>query len=103
MKILIVTVQFKPEYRDQVLAAALEDARGAQEDEPGCLRFDVIQDDKDPNRIHFYEVYRDEAAFEEHRKQPHLAVWAGLPRDAFAVPTQVVRGRTISPSDATYR
>ena len=103
MKVLIVSVHFKAEFRDQVLAAAREDARGAQEDEPGCLRFDVIQDDKDPNRIYFYEVYRDDAAFELHRKQPHLAVWAGLPREAFASPTQVSRGQTISPSDETYR
>jgi autoinducer 2-degrading protein len=39
---------------------------GAVVDEPGCLRFDVIQDANDANRIWFYEVYKDEAAFQAH-------------------------------------
>ena len=99
MKALIVSIQMKPEYRDQILKGALEDARGSQNDEPGCLRFDVIQDDSDPNKIYFYEVYTSEEAFQEHLKAPHVPAWRDLPKDWFAAPTQVVRGQTISPAD----
>ena len=43
MKVLFVTVRMKPEYRDRILKGALEDGRGSRKDEPGCLRFDVVQ------------------------------------------------------------
>jgi len=76
MRALFVTVRMKPEYRDQILKGALEDGRGSREDEPGCLRFDVFQDDSDPNTIYFYEVYRDDAALEAHRAAPHYPAWA---------------------------
>jgi autoinducer 2-degrading protein len=97
MKALIVSVQMKPEYRDQILRGALEDARGSQNDEPGCLRFDVVQDDADPNKIYFYEVYTSEEAFQEHVKTPHFPAWGNIPKEWFAAPTQVVFGQTISP------
>ena len=103
MKALIVSIQMKPEYRDQILKGALEDARGSQHDEPGCLRFDVVQDDNDPNRIYFYEIYTSEEAFQEHVKAPHFPAWRDLPKEWFAAETQVVRGHTISPVDAEYR
>ena len=70
MRALFVTVRMKPEYRDQILKGALEDGRGSREDEPGCLRFDVIQDDSDPNTIYFYEVYRDDAALQAPARRP---------------------------------
>ena len=42
---------------------------------PGCLRFDVLQDQADDNHFYFYEVYRDEAAFQAHGQAPHFARW----------------------------
>ena len=90
MKALFVTVRMKPEYRDQILKGALEDGRGSREDEPGCLRFDVIQDDNDPNTIYFYEVYRDDAALEAHRAAPHYPAWGNLPADWFVGQKAVV-------------
>lgn len=49
-----------------------ENASGAVHDEPGCLRFDVIQDANDHNRIWVYEVYTDESAFQAHIQAPHF-------------------------------
>ena len=48
--------------RDKFLKAIEEDALGSERDEPGCLRFNVLQDSKDANVYYFYEVYKDEAA-----------------------------------------
>lgn len=103
MLVLIVTVNVKPEYRERVLEGVMEDARGSQHDEPGCLRFDVIQDEKNPNRIYFYEVYKDEAAFEAHKVAPHFRAWADIPKDWFSEPTTAIRGYNLSPSDEEYR
>src|SRR5215475_6616909 len=50
----------KAGYHEAFMEALLGDARGAVYDEPGCLRFDVLQDAGDPNTIYLYEVYRDE-------------------------------------------
>ena len=70
-----VKVRVKPEGRERFLKAIEVDALGSEGDEPGCLRFNVLQDQQDQNVYYFYEVYRDEAALEAHRAAPHYAVW----------------------------
>jgi quinol monooxygenase YgiN len=52
-----------------------ENARASVRDEPGCSRFDVCADRKDPDRILLYEVYDDRAAFDAHLKTPHFAAF----------------------------
>ncbi len=103
MRTLIVRIQIKPEYRDQFLASMLDDARGSVRDEPGCLRFDVVQDEADPNRIWLYEVYRDQAAFEEHLKAPHYVKWRDTVKDWYAQPNETARGTNIFPPDAAWQ
>ena len=103
MLVLVVDIQIKPEHREEVVKAALIDAHGSQHDEPGCLRFDVVEDGADPNHIFFYEVYQDDAAFQEHLKAPHFPAWKNLPPEYFERPTKVYRGRNLSPADAEYR
>lgn len=48
MVVLHVTVQVKPEYVSQFLEQVRHDAEHSEKDEPGCLRFDVIQDRTTP-------------------------------------------------------
>ena len=50
MFILLVTMHAKPEKREAFIAAITEDATASVRDEPGCLRFDVMQDNNDPNQ-----------------------------------------------------
>ena len=75
MLALWVKVRVKPEARERFLKAIEVDAIGSERDEPGCLCFNVMQDQQDPNVYYFCEVYRDEAAIEAHRAAPHYAVW----------------------------
>ena len=99
-----VSVQVKPERHEDFLKAIEEDARGSREDEPGCLRFDVLQDGDDPHHYYFYEVYRDEAALEAHRAAPHYQVWAAAVRDGVLEgPSQATRTTSVFPSDAGWR
>ena len=52
-----VKVRIKPELRQRFLHAIEIDALGSERDEPGCLRFNVLQDEQDENVYYFYEVY----------------------------------------------
>ena len=75
MYTLIVSMQVRPDKREQFLAAIAENAEASVRDEPGCLRFDVVEDAQQPNRFYFYEIYRDAAAFAAHKAAPHFAEW----------------------------
>lgn len=99
MYVLLVTIHIQPEHREAFLASMLDDARGSVRDEPGCLRFDVLQDSEDPNTIYLYEAYRDEAAFREHLQAPHFIRWRDTVKDWYAAPTQVVYCRNVFPAD----
>ena len=72
MFVILVPVQIKPGSKDQFVEAIIGDAKGSLDNEPGCQRFDVIQDKGDANRIWLYEVYDDEAAFQAHLETPHF-------------------------------
>ena len=44
MYVIVAPIQIKEGYKDAFVEAMLGDAKGSVNDEPGCLRFDVIQD-----------------------------------------------------------
>ena len=77
MKHFAVWVQFdvKPGLLPAFLEAARLDAQGSVGNEPGCHRFDILQDPDVANRVYFYEVYEDEAAFAAHREMPHFKTY----------------------------
>jgi putative acetyltransferase len=53
--------------------------------EPGCLHFDVTQDDKAPETFHVSELFSDEGAFAQHQQNGAARPWgsasANLIRD----------------------
>ena len=81
MYVIIAPIQIKEGHKEEFMVAMLDDAHGSVNDEPGCLRFDVIQDAGDPNRIWLYEVYKDESAFQAHLQTPHLIKWRDTTKD----------------------
>jgi len=99
MLALIVSLKVKPEMRQQFLAAAEDDSTCSVRDEPGCLRFDVLQDQADPNHFFFYEVYRDGAALEAHRQTPHYPRWRRAAEVCLADASQVTRCATVLPHE----
>ena len=80
----------------------MDDAKGSVGDEPGCLRFDVIQDSEDPDRIHLYEIYRDEAAIQAHRNAPHYLKWRDAVKDWFASEPVRRQGVTVFPPESAW-
>jgi autoinducer 2-degrading protein len=101
MLALWVKVRVKPEGRERFLKAIETDALGSERDEPGCFRFNVLQDQKDRNVYYFYEVYRDEAAFQAHQATPHYEVWRAA-ADTLDGPVEATRCDTVFPAGTEY-
>jgi autoinducer 2-degrading protein len=97
---MLVKVRIKPEERQRFLEAIEVDALGSEGDEPGCLRFNVLHDASDENVYYFYEVYKDEAALEEHRKMPHYSTWRAAPRLRWMAPRRPHAARRCFPRSA---
>jgi autoinducer 2-degrading protein len=96
-----VKVRVKADRRQDFLKAIEVDALGSQRDEPGCARFNVLENASEPNTFYFYEVYRDEAALEAHRAAPHYAVWRAA-ADTLDGPAEAVRCNTVFPAATDY-
>jgi autoinducer 2-degrading protein len=97
---IFVTLDIEPEYIDRFKEVSLGDAQGAVRDEPGCFTFAINQDEEIPTRFYLYEVYRDEAAFQEHLETPHFKEWLASANPIFSGPRSKVIMNTVFPSDA---
>lgn len=72
---LVISIRVRPGHRARFLEGISRNARAAVRDEPGCLRFDVVADGREPDLYWVYEVFSDEAALREHRRTPHFLAW----------------------------
>jgi len=72
MFIVLVKVQVRPELVDEFKTAILKNAELSVQRDPGCARFDVLQQQDDPTRWYFYEVYEREQAWIDHRNAAHF-------------------------------
>ena len=96
-----VRVRVRADGRERFLQGIETDALGSERDEPGCLRFNVLQDAEDDLTYYFYEVYEDEAALEAHRRAPHYQAWSAV-SDTLEGPVEIVRTTPVIPADAAY-
>ena len=74
MLIVLVHVHVKPDCLEAFRTASLENARNSIQ-EPGIARFDVLQDNGDPNRFILNEVYRTEDDPAAHKETAHYKKW----------------------------
>jgi autoinducer 2-degrading protein len=96
MLVVHVHVRVRPGRVDDFLAATLVNAR-ASLGEPGVLRFDVIQDQADPEHVVLTEVYRDDDASAAHKLTPHYAVWRDSVAEMMAEPRASTRFSAVFP------
>jgi quinol monooxygenase YgiN len=75
MHVVLVQVTVKPEMLEEFEAAILHNARESVARDPGCIRFDVVQQYDDPGQWVFYEVYTDRAAHAAHRESAHFLAY----------------------------
>lgn len=73
--VIIVDFRLKPGALAAFRHLVDENARASVRVERGCRRFDVVEPRNEPDRILLYEVYENEAAFDEHCKTAHFEVF----------------------------
>ena len=69
------TIELAPGQRDRLLPLTVAHKARCLKDEQGTLQFEILLPKDDDTKVLLYEVYRDDAAFEVHRKGPSFAWW----------------------------
>lgn len=85
MLIVQVFVQVKPGAARAFQAATLENARASVQ-EPGVVRFDVIQERDRPEHFVLIEIYRTPEDPARHKETAHYARWRGAVAELMAGP-----------------
>jgi autoinducer 2-degrading protein len=94
MYVVSVTIHVKPDQVDSFVQATLDNARHTRE-EPGNIRFDVLQSEDDAARFLLYEAYRTKDDFTKHQQTPHYLRWKERVADAMAQPRQGVKHHSL--------
>jgi (4S)-4-hydroxy-5-phosphonooxypentane-2,3-dione isomerase len=101
MFIVIVHLHVKPEKIEAFKEATLENARNSLQ-EPGIVRFDLLQQSDDATRFVLHEVYRDESAPAKHRETAHYNAWVQKVPDLLAEPRTRATFHNVFPSDQNW-
>lgn len=101
MLIVQVHVHVKQDAVDAFAAAALENARQSVQ-EPGVVRFDVVQQEDDPTRFLLIEIYRTSEDTARHKATAHYAKWRDTVEAMMAEPRRSVKYRALFPEPAGW-
>jgi (4S)-4-hydroxy-5-phosphonooxypentane-2,3-dione isomerase len=92
MYAVLVKLRIKPENKENYMRELLLDAEGATQKEPGCLQFNIIAHESEPNSIMLFELYKSEADYQNHRTMPHYLKWREAVKDFYTSPPEINRG-----------
>lgn len=75
---IVVEYEIVAAAKAELMSIARVHARRTKAEEPGCIRFDVLEPvdetgKKSADRLMLFELYRDKDALEKHRASPNLA------------------------------
>jgi quinol monooxygenase YgiN len=101
MLIVHVFVHVKLEFVDAFAAATLENARNSDQ-EPGVVRFDVLQREDDPTRFLLQEIYRTPEDPARHTETAHYTAWRDAVEGMMAEPRSSVRYSASFPEAAHW-
>ena len=101
MLIVLVHVHVKPDCLEAFRIASLENARNSIQ-EPGIARFDILQDNEDPNRFILNEVYFTQDDPASHKETAHYKKWRDTVEDMMAEPRQAVKLTNHFPTDSEW-
>jgi autoinducer 2-degrading protein len=90
MVIIHVHIHVKAENVEAFKQATLENARNSVK-EPGCARFEVMQQVDDPTRFVLVEAYRTPEAQAAHRETAHYLKWRDTAQAMMAEPRTSVK------------
>ena len=98
MFIVHVFVHVKSDQIENFKAATIANATESLK-EPGVVRFDVVQQQDDPNRFSLVEVYRTPEDPARHKETSHYKTWRDTVADMMAEPRTSVKYTEIFPPE----
>ncbi|WP_308639723.1 antibiotic biosynthesis monooxygenase [Paenibacillus silvisoli] len=99
MIVTTVKVVVLPEFVDAFIAASLDNHRGSVQ-EPGNLRFDILQQKDDKTAFTLYEAYESEEAAAKHKETAHYLKWRDTVAPMMAKPREGTPHLVIAPTDS---
>lgn len=96
MIVTTVMVQVVPEHIDDFIRATIVNHQAAIE-EPGNMRFDILQSEQDPGRFMLYEAYESKELAAAHKETEHYKIWRDTVADWMAEPRQGITYYGIKP------
>jgi quinol monooxygenase YgiN len=94
----VVYIHVKSEFLDAFIAASRENASNSVQ-EPGIVRFDLLQQQDDPTRFILYEIYRTPEDQLAHRETPHYLRWRDTVADMMAEPRSATKYDVLFPTE----
>jgi autoinducer 2-degrading protein len=101
MFIVHVFIQVKPDCLDAFREATIENASNTLQ-EPGVVRFDVIQQRDDPTQFVLVEVYQTEGDTASHKRTPHYAKWQAAVENLLSQPRSRIFYQNVFPDDRNW-
>jgi (4S)-4-hydroxy-5-phosphonooxypentane-2,3-dione isomerase len=96
MLIVHVYVHVLPGHVEAFIAASRENARHSVQ-EPGVVRFDLVQQEDDPTQLVLVEIYRTADDVARHKATAHYAAWRAAVDSMMASPRRSVKYRALAP------
>lgn len=96
MIVTCVYIHVKAGYQDRFIEATTANHLEAVK-EKGNLRFDLIQQEDDPQSFMLYEAYESEESAAAHKRTPHYLVWRDAVENMMSEPRKGVKYRIIQP------
>ena len=101
MYIVHVFVEVKPDCVNEFINATRQNASESIK-EPGIVRFDVLQDQENPNRFVLNEVYRTPQDPASHKQTPHYSQWKEKVAEMMASPRTKAVYSNVLPADEEW-
>ena len=98
MIVTCVMVKVKEGNTDGFIQASTENHQSSVQ-EPGNIRFDVLQVKDDPTRFILYEAYESEEAAQAHKETAHYLKWKETVADWMAQPREGIGCSVIVPQN----
>jgi quinol monooxygenase YgiN len=101
MFIVCVHAHVKAESVAEFRQATVENARSSVQ-EPGILRFDVVEQQDDATRFVLMEAYRTPEAAAAHKETAHYAKWRDVVASMMAEPRHSVKYNAVFPDPESW-
>jgi autoinducer 2-degrading protein len=96
MVVTTVMIRVKPSHIDDFINASIANHERSSE-EPGNMRFDLLQSAEDPTAFMLYEAYESKEAAAAHKQTRHYEVWRDTVAQWMSEPRKGIAYKGIRP------